>query len=107
AVVPLVELVEFVLAVRAGGERDAPIGVQVIDVIEGQVGVEGRVNGGGDAVLAEGAERIEADHFVFMLLATIAGDEVMELIHIKDGEAGGFDGPEIAAAAFDGKDALR
>ena len=48
----------FVRAVRARRERDRPVGMQVIDVVERQKRVQRRVDRRGDAVLAERAQRI-------------------------------------------------
>ena len=50
-----VELVHLDEAVAGGGKCDAPVGMKVVDVREGQEAVQGRVDGGGDGVIAEGA----------------------------------------------------
>ena len=80
AAVLLVELLEPGLAVGAGRERDRPVGMQVIDVRKGQERVQRRVDRGGDAVLAERAQRVEADHLVFERFAAIALDQRLELV---------------------------
>ncbi len=66
-----VEFFQLALAVGAGRDSDGPVGMQMIDVVVGQEGVQRRVNGGGNAVLAEGGKRIVSDHLVFVRLAAI------------------------------------
>ena len=51
--------------------------MQVIDVRERQERVQRRVDRRGDAVLAERAQRIEADHLVFERFAAIARDQAV------------------------------
>ncbi len=97
----LVELVQFLLPVGAGGERDRPVGMQVIDVRKRQECVERRIDRRGDAVLAERAERIKADHLVLVGFAPIAPDEIVQLVHVEHGEARRADRREISAAALD------
>ena len=67
-----VELRQLPLAIGAGGQRDAPVGMQVIDVVERQERVQRRVDRRRDAVLAERAQRIEGDHLVFVRFAAVA-----------------------------------
>ena len=107
AAVLLVELLELLLAVGAGRERDRPVGMQVIDVRKRQEGMERRVDRRGHAVFAEGAQRVEAHHLVLVLFAAVARDQVFELVHIEDGEAGRPDRREVAAAALDRHDAAQ
>ncbi len=107
AAVLLVELLEPGLAVGARRQRDGPVGMQMIDVIEGQERVERRVDRGGHAVLAEGEQRVEAHHLVLELLAAVARDQAFELVEIEQRKSLGPDRSEIAAAAFHGHDARR
>ena len=55
AAVLLVELAELLLAVGARRQRDRPVRMQVIDVVEGQKRVQRRIDRRRDAVLAERA----------------------------------------------------
>ncbi len=65
------------------------------------------IDGSGDPILTECAERIIPDHLIFEFLAAIAGDELLQLIHIENRETGSCDGTQIPAASFDGQDARR
>ncbi len=103
----LVEFVELLLAVGARGERNRPVRVQMIDVWKRQKRVERRVDRRGDTILAERAERIVADHLVFMRLAAIAADEIVQFVHVEHGETRRADRGEVAAAALDRHDATR
>src|SRR5438128_540056 len=60
-VVALVEFSELRLSIRAGGKGDGPIGVQVIDVSEGQKRVQRRVDGCRRLAVGERARGIEGD----------------------------------------------
>ncbi len=97
---PVVELRELHPAVGAGRQRDRPVGVQVVDVRKRQERVQRRVDRGGDPVLAEGAERVQADHLVLVRFAAVAGDEALEPVHVQHGEARGPDRSQVAAAAL-------
>ena len=95
-----VELRQLPFAVGARGQGDAPVGMQVIDMVERQEGVQRRVDRRGDPVLAERAQRVERDHLVFVRFAAVAGDQLFELLEIQDGEARRADRSQIAAAAL-------
>ena len=47
-----IELVHLGFAVGGGGEGDAPVGMEVVDVGKGQKAVQRRVDGGGDGIVA-------------------------------------------------------
>jgi hypothetical protein len=79
--------------------------VEVVDVVPREEAVECGVDGGGDLVVAEGGEWIEGDHLVLESLAAIDVFELDEAVEIELGEAGFLNGPDVAAAAFDGEDA--
>ena len=96
-----IELVHLGFAVGRGGERDAPVGMQMIDVREGKKAVQRRVDGGGDGVVAEGAQRIHRHHVVFGVDAFVAALEREQLVLVERGEAGALDAAEVAAGAFD------
>jgi hypothetical protein len=102
----LVELLHLLLAVGGGGEGDAPVGVEVVDVRERKESVEWRVDGRCDRVVAEGAERIHRDDLVFTGYTLIAVGEGEDLVEIERGEAGALDAAEIAAGALDPEDLL-
>ena len=99
-----VELLHFGFAVGGGGQSDTPVGVEMIDVGKGQEAVQRRVDGGGDGVAAEGAERIHGDHVVFGVDAFVAVLEGEQLLLVESGEAGALHAAEIAAGAFDPED---
>jgi hypothetical protein len=66
--------------------------------------VQRRVNGCGDRIVAEGAERIHGDDVVFAGDAFVAVGECKHLVEIERGKAGALDAAEIAAGAFDPED---
>jgi hypothetical protein len=105
-VVPI-ERFELFRAVRARGERDRPVGMQMVDVRERQERVERRVDRRGDAIFTERAQRVERDHLVLVRFAAIARDQRLELVQIQHRKPGGRDGPQIAAAALHRHDAAR
>ena len=107
AAVLLVELLDLLLAVGARGQRDRPVGMQVIDVVVRQKRVQRGVDRRRDAVVAEGAERVVPDHLVFVRFAAVAIDERLELVHVEHGKAGRLDRPQVAAAALDRQHARR
>ena len=78
--------------------------MQVIHVRKRQESVERRVNGRGDAILTEGAQRIIRHHLVFVLLALVPCSELIELVQIQNGEPGDADRSQVAAASLDGHD---
>ena len=96
-----VELLHFGLAVGGGGQGDAPVGVEMVDVGEGKKAVQRRVNGGGDGVVAEGAEGIHGHHVVFVIDALVAALEGEQLLLVEGGEAGALDAAQVAAGALD------
>ena len=97
----------FLIAVRAGGQGDRPVGMEVIDVVERQERMQRGVDRRGDAVVAERAQRVVPDHLVLVRLATIAIDELLELVEVQQRESRRAHRPEIAAAALDGEHARR
>ena len=100
----LVELVHLDFAVGGGGEGDAPVGVEMVDVGEGKIAVERGVDGGGDGIVAEGALGVEVDELVLVFDAAIDFFELEELVEAEGGEAGALDAAEVAAGAFDPED---
>ena len=66
-----VELVELRPAVGARRQRDGPVGVQVIDVVERQERVERRVDGRRRAVVGDAEARVVRHHLVFVRLALV------------------------------------
>jgi hypothetical protein len=95
-----IEFLQLLLAIRARRQRDRPVGVQMIDVRERQERVQRRVNRSGHPVLAERAERVEADHLVLVRLAAVARDQRLELVEVQHGKPGGRDRAQVAAAAL-------
>ena len=107
AAVVLVELLELRLPVGARGEGDRPVGMQVIDVVERQERVERRIDRRGDAVLAEGAQRVEADHLVLERLAAVARDQPLRACRGRGWRSRTSRSTQIAAAALDRHHPLR
>ena len=66
-----IELLHFRFAVGRGGERDSPVGMEVIDVGKGKKTVQGRIDGSGDRIVAEGAQGIHLRHVVFVVNALV------------------------------------
>ena len=95
-----VELRQLAFAVGARGQGDAPVGMQVIDMVERQEGVQRRVDRGGHPVLAERAQRVERHHRVFMRFTTVPGDQLLELLEIQHGKARRANRSQIPAAAL-------
>ena len=99
-----VELFHFGFAVGRGGQGNSPVGVKVVDVGKGQKAVQGGVDGGGDRVVAEGAERVQGHHFIFKIDALVAALKGEELVLIEGGEAGALHAAQIAAGTLDPQD---
>ena len=95
-----VELVEPGPAVGAGRERDRPVRMQVIDVRRGQERVERRVDRRRHAARTERAHRVQVHHLVFVRLAAVAIDQLLELVEIEQRESRARDRSQIAAAAL-------
>src|SRR6185437_11720712 len=100
-----IEFLQLLLAVGAGRKRDGPVGMQVIDMLERQKGVQRRIDRCGHLVFAERGERIVAHHLVFVLFAAIKGFQLVQPLQIKDGEAGLADRADVSAATFHGENA--
>ena len=70
-----IELVHLIETVGGGGEGNAPVGMEMVDMLEGQKAVQRRVDGGGDRVVAEGGNGVHGDHVVFEVDAFVAALE--------------------------------
>ena len=92
-----IELFHLRFAVGTGRERDRPIGMQVIDVRKGQKSVQRRVNGRGDWIVAEGAQRIHLRHLIFEFHAFVDALQRQKLFLVKRGEPGALDAAKVAA----------
>ena len=95
-----IELVHLGFAVGRGGQRDAPVGMQMIDVRKGKKAVQRRIDRSGNGIVAEGAERIHGDHLVFGVRALVAALQRQQLLLVERGEAGALDAAQVAARAF-------
>src|SRR5579863_2390581 len=80
--------------------------MQMVDVFEGQEGVQRSVDGGGNGIVSERAERIHRHHFVFKLDASITAGERMNLVQVQRREPISLNAADIAAASFDPQDFL-
>ncbi len=95
-----IELIHLYLAVGRGGQGNTPVGMQMVDMREGQKAVQGRVDGCGDGIVAEGAHRIHRDHVVFGVDALVAALEGKKFLLVEGGEAAALHAAKIAAGAF-------
>ncbi len=96
-----VDVLGQLLAVDGGGDGDAAVGVEVVDV----GGVDEAVHRGVDrrrrAALAVEAEVEGGDHLVLALLARVHVDEGPQAVEPQDRQPGGGEGAEIAAGTLD------
>src|SRR5438552_19189485 len=71
-----------------GGSRksNAPVRMQVVHIGKGKEAVEGRVNRGRHRIAAKGTQRVESNHFVLVLDATVAALERAQLFQIRSEE---------------------
>ena len=67
---------------------------------ERQERVQRRVDRGRDPVLAERAQRVERHHLVFVRFAAIPRHQLLELVEVEQGESGGANRSQVAAAAL-------
>src|SRR5262249_26120121 len=102
-----VELLQLASPVRARGEGDRPVGMQMVHMIEGQQGVERRVDRWSDEIVTECAQRIERNHLVLARFAAVLRGEALELVEVQQRESGTARRPEISTASLDGKDTHR
>ena len=96
-----IELFHLFPAVGGGSQRNAPVRMQMIDVREGQKSVQRSVNRSGDAVLAEGAQRIHIHHFIFEFSAAILCSSPCSFSEYKRRQPAQLDASQIAATALD------
>ena len=84
-------------AVAGGGECDAPIGMKVIDMREGQEAVQRRIDGRGDGVVTEGAKGIHRNHVVFVIDSLVERNEGKKFLLVERGKARALDAAEVSA----------
>ena len=89
------------LAVGRRRDRDAGVGVEVVDVGGVDESVHGRVDRGGRAAGAEEAVVEGRDHLVLALHAGVDVDEGAHPVQAQHREAGLLQGAEVAAGALD------
>ena len=89
------------LAVRRRRDRDAGVGVEVVDVGGIDQAVHRRVDGGGCAPGAEQAVVEGRDHLVLTLHTGVDVDEGTHPVQAQHGQAGLLQGAEVAAGALD------
>ena len=97
---PAVELGEPLPAVGAGGQRDRPIRVEVIDVVERKERVQRRIDGRLHPVVADAEARVVRHHLVFVGFAPVGRLQLEQAREVQQREAGAQDGAEVAAAAL-------
>src|ERR1039458_210605 len=69
-----------------------------------KVALQGRVDGGRDRLVADGALGVEVNHLIFGLDAAVDLLELQQFFQIESGEAGELDATKVAAAALDPED---
>ena len=75
--------------------------MDVIDVLEGQVRMERRVDAGSHAALSERAERQQIDHVVFLREPAVLALEAEQAGEVQDGEPGAGHGAEVSPRTLD------
>ncbi len=88
-------------AVGGGGDRDARIGVQVVDVGGIHERVHRRVDRGGGAALAVEAVVERGDHLVLAVDAGVHVDERAHAVEAEHGQSRLGERAQVAAGAFD------
>ena len=89
------------LTVGAGGQRDARVRVQVVDMRLLDQAVHGGVDGRGRTTLAEQAEVERGHHLVLALDARVDAGERAQPIEPEHGQAGRLERAQVAAGALD------
>ena len=89
------------LAVGRGGQGDAGVGVEVVDVGGVHQTVHGGVDGGGRAALAVQAVVERGDHLVLALHAGVDVLQRAQAVQAEHGETGLGQGAQVAAGALD------
>ena len=79
-----IKFLELVLAIRAGSERDGPVRVQMIHVIEWKECVQRCVYGCSYFVIAESRKWIVTDHLIFVGFPAVQTFELFKAVKIKD-----------------------
>ena len=97
---------QLFMTVGGGGQRDSPIRMKVVNMRKGQKSVQWRIDRGGHAVLAEGAERIHLHHLVFMRHAAVAAGQREQLVEIERSEAAALDAAQVPPASLHPQDHL-
>ena len=89
------------LGVRAGGDGDDRVGVDMVDVGMRHEGMQGGVDRGGARIEREGAMVEQRDHRVFLVEAAIVALQALQLVEIERREAVAPHRADVAARAFD------
>ena len=79
-----IESFELCLAIGAGSERDGPVRVQMIHVIEWKECVQRCVYGCSYFVIAESRKWIVTDHLIFVGFPAVQTFELFKAVKIKD-----------------------
>ena len=96
-----VKLVHLCLAVCGCSESDAPVGVKMIHMWEGQKSMQWRIDGGGHRIVAEGTDGVHAHHVVFGVDTFIDPLESEQLFLVECGKSSALDAAQVAARTFD------
>src|ERR1700688_2181731 len=66
-----VELIHLFFTICRGGERDAPVGMEMIYMREGKKSMQGSIDRSRDRIVTKRAKRIQADDLIFKLNPTV------------------------------------
>jgi hypothetical protein len=91
-------------AVLGGGNGNGRVGVQVVDVVEGQKGVQRGVDGGRLGVEVENAVVEQLYHFVFEGQAPVPVLEGVQAVEVEAGQPAPRQRAQVAARALDPHD---
>src|ERR1700679_236326 len=78
--------------------------MKMVDVSKRQKPMQRGIDGGRNAISAEGAERIHLHHLVFVRHAAIAISQRKQLVKVEGGETAALYAPQVAAASFHPQD---
>ena len=95
-----IDVLRQLLAVGRGGNRDAAVGVQVVDVRRGDEAVHRGVDRRCRAAATVAAEVERGDHLVLARVARIDVDERAHAVHAQHREAGLRERAEVATGAL-------
>src|SRR5579872_1117945 len=82
-----VKLIELLFPVSAGGKRDRPVRMQVVHMVEWKECMQCSIDRRRYPAFTKCRERIVADHFVFIFLATINLFQLVKAVEVQNRKA--------------------